>query len=91
MAPVPLLELKHADPAVGAGACEQTAGFVRRPGDYIYRGGVVCEFSNATPAARGLIAPDEDPGIIGGGGEDVAVFGVGLGGGVSEGGAGVEN
>lgn len=80
MPPIPLLELQHADPAVGAGAREQTPGFVGRPGDDVHGGGVVREVGDPGPAAGGLVAPDEDAGVVGGGREDVAVFGVGLGG-----------
>ena len=40
MRPVPLLEFQHADLTVGAGAREQTAGFVWGPGYDVDGGGV---------------------------------------------------
>ena len=77
MAPVPLLELKHAHPAVAAGAGEQAPALVRRPGDDVHGGSVQGEVGHAGPLAGGF-APDEDFAVVGGGGEDGAVFGMGL-------------
>ena len=77
VAPVALVELEDRDIAVGGGAGEEAAAFVRGPGDDVDGGVVVGEIGDFGPEA-GLFAPDEDFAVVGGGGEDVAVFGVGL-------------
>lgn len=55
------------------------AGLWRRPGDQVDRGGVQGEFVDALPLVLRLLAPDEDAAVVGGGGEDGAVLGVGPG------------
>lgn len=77
MAPIALIEFEHGDFAVGGGAGEETSAFVWGPGDDVDGGVVVGEIGDFGPEA-GLFAPDEDFAVVGGGGEDVAVFGVSL-------------
>ena len=77
MAPIPLLKLQDADPAVAAGAREQAPALVGRPGDNVHRGRVQGEVGDARPLGVGF-APYQDFAVVGGGGEDGAVFGVGL-------------
>jgi hypothetical protein len=75
-----VLELEDGDVAVGRGACEQTAGLMRRPGDDVDRGLVQREVVDALPLGRLLVAlllPNEDLAVIACGGEDVAVLGMG--------------
>jgi len=48
------------------------------PGDDVYGGGVQGEIEDFAPGCAGF-APDEDFTVVAGGGEDVAVFGVGPG------------
>jgi len=85
MRPIALLELQHADLAVGAGAREQAAGFVGGPGDDVDGGGVQGEGGDGLPGwggggggLGGGFAPDFHGAVVGGGGEDGAVFWVGL-------------
>lgn len=94
VAPIPLLELEHGDPAVGGRAREQAAGFVGGPAHDVDGGRVQREVGHAGPLRGGAaaataallsggrggggFAPDEDFAVVGGGGEDGAVFRVGL-------------
>ena len=55
-----------------------TARFRRTPGDDVDGCGVQSEFVDALPLGV-LLAPDEDAAVVGGAGEDGAVFGVGPG------------
>lgn len=55
------------------------ADFGRRPGNEVDGGGVQREFVDALPLVCGLFAPDEDAAVVGGGGEDGAIFRVGPG------------
>lgn len=75
--PAALLEFQDADAAVRGGAGEQAAAFVRRPRHDVDGGGVQSEVGDFLPL-RVLLAPDEHFAVVAGGGEDVAVFGVGL-------------
>ena len=77
VAPIPFLKFQHADFAIAGCAGEQAPGFVVGPADNVHGGGVQGEVSDAGPLALGF-APDEDFAVVGGGGEDVAVLGVGL-------------
>ena len=71
-----VLEAEDADAAVGAGGGQVAAGLWRRPGDQVDRGGVQGELVDALPLVLRLLAPDQDAAVVGGGGEDGAVFGV---------------
>jgi hypothetical protein len=53
------------------------AGLGRGPGDQVDGGGVQGELVDALPLVLRLLAPDQDAAVVGGGGEDGAVFGVG--------------
>lgn len=55
--PAVVLELEHADAAVGRGAGEEAAALVRRPGYDVHGGGVQGEFEDFGPEP-GLFAPD---------------------------------
>lgn len=77
LVPAIILEFEDGDGTVGGSAREDAAAFVRGPGDDVYAGGVQGEVEDACPL-RALFAPDEDFAVVAGGGEDVAVFGVGL-------------
>lgn len=70
-----VFEAQHADLAITARGGEMTSRLRRRPGDEVDRRGVEGEFVDALPGAV-LFAPDEDATVVGGGGEDGAVFGV---------------
>jgi hypothetical protein len=72
-----ILELEHADVAVRGRAREHAAGFVGGPGDEVDGGRVDGDLVDALPGVV-LLAPDEDFAVVGGGGEDGAVFGMGL-------------
>ena len=72
-----VLEAEDADAAVGAGGGQVAAGLWRRPGDQVDRGGVQGELVDALPLVLRLLAPDQDATVVGGGGEDGAVFGMG--------------
>lgn len=87
MRPIALLEFEDADLAIGASAGEQAAGFVGRPGDDVHGGGVQGEAGDYLPGGGGAgrvggggsgFAPDLYGAVVGGGGENGAVFGVGL-------------
>lgn len=73
MGPGVVFEFEDGDVAVGGGAGEKAAGFVRCPGDEVYGGGVEGDFVDFLPR-RGLFAPDYDFAVVRGRGEDVAVF-----------------
>lgn len=70
-----ILELQHTHIPVAARAGQETARLVGGPGDDVHAGGVQGEIEDLGPCCAGL-APDEDFAVVGGGGEDVAVFGV---------------
>ena len=78
VAPAVVGEFEDGDVAVGGGAGEEAAAFVRGPGEQVHRGGVPGEGEDARPAVVGF-APDEDPAVEGGGGQDAAIFRVGPG------------
>jgi hypothetical protein len=73
-----VFEFEDADIPIAACASQKTAGFVGRPGDYVYGCGVQGEIEDFGPGGAGF-PPDEDFPVVAGGGEDVAVFGVGPG------------
>lgn len=77
--PVVVFEFEDRDATVGGSACEETPGFVWRPGYEVHGGFVQGDFVDFGPLTRGF-APDEDFAVVGGRGEDVAVFRVGLSG-----------
>jgi hypothetical protein len=52
------------------------AGLWWRPGDQVDGGGVQGELVDALPLVLRLLAPDEDAAVVGGRGEDGAVFGM---------------
>lgn len=73
-----VFEAQHADFAVTARGGEMTSRLRGRPGHEVDRSGVEGEFVDALPGAV-LFAPDEDATVVGGRGEDGAVFGMGPG------------
>lgn len=73
-----VFKAQHADFSITARGGQVAASFGGRPGDEVDGGGVEGEFVDALPRAV-LFAPDEDAAVVGGGGEDGAVFGVGPG------------
>ena len=77
MLPAALAKLEHADAAIRGGAREQAAGFVGGPRHDVHGRAVQREVCDFLPL-RVLLPPDEDFAVVAGGGEDVAVFGVGL-------------
>lgn len=72
-------ELEHGDVAVGGGAGEEAAGFVRGPGEGVDRGLVESDVVDALPLSGAVLAVDVHVAGVGGGGEDGAEFGVGPG------------
>lgn len=64
--PIAFLKFQYADFTIAGGAREQTSRFVGRPADYIDRRCVKSEISHFRPL-RGLLAPNEDFAIVGGG------------------------
>lgn len=77
MLPAALAELEHADAAIRGSARKQAAGFVGGPRHNVHGRGVQREVGDFLPL-RVLLPPDEDFAVVAGGGEDVAVFWVGL-------------
>jgi hypothetical protein len=70
-----VLEREDGDCPVGTCSGEVASRFGGRPGDEVDGGGVDCEFVDALPGGV-LFAVDEDAAVVGGRGEDGAVFGV---------------
>ena len=77
MGPRIVFEFEDRDVAIRGGAGEETAGLVWGPGDEIDRGSVQGDIVDFLPLGR-LFAPNENLAVVGRGGEDVAVFGMGL-------------